>query len=391
MKPLVIAGTELRLLLRDRSSLFFLFLLPMGLILVIGAAAGGSYEPRLGVVDQDRGALSAALIRDLGTIGNVRVERIDDEARLRTAVERGEVQAGVVIPERYDVLLRAGGRVDVGLLARQDQDGRQLGPAVRSAVGRQGERLRAARFAANETGVPFDQGLATTDRIAPALPGVAVRTVTAGEDPFPETLGRFDMEAAGQLLLFVFLTSLTGSVVLIEGRRLGVTRRMLATPTPVRTILFGEALSRMGIAMTQGVFIMVGSALLFGVGWGDLPSAILVLLMFCLVGSGAAMVTGAVLRTEQQAGGIGVLLGLGLAALGGSMVPLEVFSPVMTAIAHVTPHAWGNDALTELIRNGGGLRDVLPELAVLAGYALVLFSAGTYLLRRSLMRDSAQA
>jgi ABC-2 type transport system permease protein len=262
---------------------------------------------------------------------------------------------------------------------------------VRAAVARQSERLRAARFAARESGGPFERGLAVTDRVAPALPGVEVRTVTADGGAFPEAVGRFDLEAAGQLLLFVFLTSLTGSVVLIEGRRLGVTRRMLATPTPVRTILLGEALSRLGIAMTQGAFIMAGSALLFGVGWGHLPSAILVLVTFCLVGSGAAMVTGALLRTEQQAAGIGVLLGLGLAALGGSMVPLEVFSPAMTAVAHLTPHAWGNDALAQLIRNGAGTADVLPELAVLAGYALVLFTVGTYLLRRSLMRDSAQS
>ncbi|MEW2355012.1 ABC transporter permease [Spirillospora sp. NPDC029432] len=389
MKPLAIAGTELRVLLRDRSSLFFLFLLPMGLILVLGATFGGSYEPRLGVVDQGRGELSGALVRELDAIDGVRVERIGGAAELRTAVERGRLQAGVVVPAGYDAALRGDGRTGVELLARPDQDGMRLGPAVRAAVARQGERLRAARFARNEQNVPLPRALAATDLIAPRVPGVEVRTVTAGEDPFPETMGRFTEGAAGQLLLFVFLTSLTGTAVLIEGRRTGVIRRMLATPTAVRTILFGAALGRFGIALLQGVFIMAGSALIFGVDWGAPLPAVLVVLMFCLVGSGAAMVAGAVLRTEQQAGAIGVLLGLGLAALGGSMMPLEFFSPAMMAVARLTPHAWGNEALAELTRHGGGLADVLPELAVLGAYALVLFTAGTYLLRRSLMRDSA--
>jgi hypothetical protein len=38
--------------------------------------------------------------------------------------------------------------------------------------------------------------------------------------------------------------------------------------------------------------------------------------------------------------GVSLLLGLGLGALGGCMVPLEVFSPVMQRVAHATPQAW---------------------------------------------------
>jgi hypothetical protein len=36
---------------------------------------------------------------------------------------------------------------------------------------------------------------------------------------------------------------------------------------------------------------------------------------------------------------VSLLLGLGLAARGGCMVPPEVFSPAMKRIAHITPQA----------------------------------------------------
>ena len=58
-----------------------------------------------------------------------------------------------------------------------------------------------------------------------------------GETLFGEETGTFDRGASTQLLLFVFLNSLTGAIGLIETRRLGVSRRMLSTPTPTRTIL----------------------------------------------------------------------------------------------------------------------------------------------------------
>jgi ABC-2 type transport system permease protein len=97
------------------------------------------------------------------------------------------------------------------------------------------------------------------------------------------------------------------------------------------------------------------------------------------------MVLGSVFRTEQQVGGAALLLGIGFAALGGSMVPLELFGDTVRTVALVTPHAWANNAFSEPARHGG-LVDVLPELAVLVGYAVVLFTFGAWRLHRTLSR-----
>jgi ABC-2 type transport system permease protein len=78
---------------------------------------------------------------------------------------------------------------------------------------------------------------------------------------------------------------------------------------------------------------------------------------------------------------VSLLLALGLAAFGGSMVPLEVFPDSVRAIAHATPHAWGNDAFAELIRDEGDVADILPELGILLGYAAILLSLATWRLR----------
>lgn len=114
----------------------------------------------------------------------------------------------------------------------------------------------------------------------------------------------------------------------------------------------------------------------------------MLVLAFCLVGSGAGLLLGSALANEQQARAAAFLFGLGLAALGGSMVPLEIFPHTMKAIAHITPHAWANEAFGRLLHHGGTLADIAGEVGVLLAYAAVLLIVSTWILRRRLTESS---
>ena len=138
--------------------------------------------------------------------------------------------------------------------------------------------------------------------------------------------------------------------------------------------------------MLQGVFIVLAAGGLFGVQWGDWPAAVLIVTTFALTGTGAGMLLGSTFDSEQQAGGIAIFAALMLGALGGSMVPLEIFPDTMVKIAHLTPHAWGNDAFATLIRHGGGVADITKELAVLTAYGMALVALASAVFRRSLTR-----
>ncbi|HEX5950037.1 MAG TPA: ABC transporter permease [Actinomycetota bacterium] len=384
MKAVAIAAVNIRRMLRDRSNIFFVFVFPMLLILVLGVSFGRGFEPRIGLVAADPGPLGQDLVRELEAIPDVDVERYGSVEDLRTSVERGQLEAGVLVPEGYDAAIRAGRDAEVRYVARQSELGLQLSQTIRSAVAEQGQRLRAARLFVSEGAGSLEEGLARAGIAAQALTPVEVVTTTVGEERFPTTLGRFDLGASSMLLLFIFLTSMTSAVALIETRRLGLSRRMLSTPTSVGTIVVGEGLGRFGIALVQGLFIMLGSLILFGVDWGDPLGSVSLLLCFALVGAGAGMLLGSLLRTEQQAIGVGILLGLGLGALGGCMVPMEFFSSTMVRVAHFTPHAWAIDGYAELIRRGGSFVDALPYLGILLAYAAVLFGLASWRLRRAI-------
>jgi len=164
---------------------------------------------------------------------------------------------------------------------------------------------------------------------------------------------------------------------------------MFGTPLSVRDDLIGEGLGRFLVAFVQGLFIMAGTWLIFGVDWGQPLLAALILILFSLVGSGAAMLMGSLFSNDEQAGGMGVLFGLGLAALGGCMVPLQVFeliSPGLYNVAHITPHAWGLEAFDSIVLSNGTFADIAVFLAILAGYALAFYALAIWRLRVVLTR-----
>ena len=372
---------NLRRLTRDKTGAFFVFVFPFLIILALGAAFGSGFTPQLGVVSTGSGPLGQDLRDRLAATDGLEVRSFTDVETMRTAIERGQLEGGLEIPTGYDERVRAGATVPLDYVARPTGT-QELEATVAAVVDEQGVVIRAARFAVSEgTAGSFDEALARARAVAAAMPRVEVATRTAGGD---SAIGSFASGAAAELVLFMFLTSLSASAMLIETRRLGVTRRMLASPTEVRTILVGETLGRFAIALVQGLLIVVGTVLLFRVDWGNPLTTGLVVLLFALAATGAAMVMGSVLKNASQAGAMGVFLGLVLAAIGGCMVPLEIFPPVMYRIAHLFPHAWAIEALNASIATGAAPAEVSTELWVLAAYAIGLLAIASVLLRRSI-------
>lgn len=384
---LTIAGVELRRLFRDRSNFFFVFVFPFLLVLLIGAQFGGALRPHLAVtVADDAGPLADDVLDRLETTEVFEIDRVDSAEEVADRVARGAAAVGLTIPSGYDERLRGGGEVEVGLVARQDGSGQQLATAVRSTLASQAALVRAARAVADETGRSTDDSLAAATSAAGVVPGLGVTTRRVGESVFDEfeNLGQFDLGASSQLVLFVFLTSVAGgSAALILSREYGVTTRVLSTPTSPGQLLAGQALGRFAVAAVQAAYIAIGTWLMFDVNWGDPLAATVVIGAFCLVSAAAGMLVGSVMSNAAQAGGLGVFASLALAALGGSMAPLEVFPESMRRVAHlVTPHAWANDAFAELVRRGGTLGDVVEEVTVLLVVGVVLLAVASWQLRR---------
>lgn len=386
MKALSIGLVNVRRMIRERSNIFFVFIFPIALVLLIGVQFGSGFAPVIGVHQSDDGRLSDAIVSSLQDDESIDVRMFSTTDQLTTGVEEGSIQAGVLLPEGMDDTAASGQPVAIGFMARTDGTGGQLQSIVGAALSEIMSPVGAAQFASAETGASFPETLEITTGLSRQFSPIQVDVSSTGEATFPDTLGQFDLGASSQLVLFVFLTALAGSSALILTRQLGISKRMLSTPTPIGTIVVGESLGRFSTAFVQGIYIMVLTLVIFSVNWGDPLGAVLILTTFAAVGAGAGMLLGAVFSNDQQAGGVGVMIALGLAALGGAMFPLDLFSPTMQKVAHLTPHAWALDGFAELVRRGGTVVDILPELGVLTLYAVVLLALASWRLRVAITR-----
>lgn len=226
-------------------------------------------------------------------------------------VELGDLDAGVV-PSR-EVTVVGEHPSTVGFVAGTTSRGQQARAVVDEALAKVLAEQTAVRAAVSRGADPRTAG-AAAERLAPQpLEAINVRTITTGDRLFPQGLQGYDIAAPSQLVLFVFVTGLTGSAALIQTRQLGVSARMLSTPTSARSIIAGEALGRFYVCLFQGVYVLLATLFLFRVDWGDPVGAAAVVIMLSAVSAGAAMLFGTLFKRVEQASGVGLIIGLCLA------------------------------------------------------------------------------
>ena len=385
MTALALATAELKRVARDRTFLFFIVLLPLLVILLVGVTTSGSSSTRIGLVRGQSTPLATQLVADLEADPGLATQRYATRADAVGAMRRGEVDAVVLVPPNLDANLRSGVALAVPVLVSGSVETSQAAETgVSSVVARHGAMVQAAMFATSHAGRSFAENLATTRSLQRETPVVPVRTevVNSKSDFLP--VG-YSYSAPTMLVLFVFINAVAGGGAMIQTRRFGIFSRALAAPIRPRDLVFGEALCYLALSLGQALLIVVVGAVMFGVSWGNPVAAAALIGMWALVGTGAGMASGTLFRTSAQAGAIGPAVGIAFGMLGGCLWPLEIVPEAVRLVGHVTPHAWAVDAWVTVLSRGGGLADIAGYLAILAAYAVALLAIASLRLRRSLV------
>lgn len=124
------------------------------------------------------------------------------------------------------------------------------------------------------------------------------------------------------------------------------------------------------------LLILFGSFVM-KLNWGQSPAALAaVLISSALAASAIGVTLGAFVKTEGQATSLSVLMGMVMALLGGCWYPLELFPAAVQQIVKVLPTRWAMQGMLDLVLRQQGLNAVLPEVAVLLGFAALFFTIG---------------
>ena len=401
----LMAVKDLKRSLRDRSALAITIGAPLMLATILSLLLGGNgdaqkFKTTFAVVDQDRGPVAAGFVDGvLGGMqkaGFVEVRRAGSPEQARTLAADGKVSAAFVLPAGLSQavqaepsrLLGAGGggprngTATVGVFTDPKSD---IGPQVaRTAAERYVAEVRASAVAVEAAAsASQDAGAAGANSAAsPPLDAAHIEALVEQAGRLPQAVGirvsaagskQFTgntFMAAGMTVFFLFFTAQFGAVSILRERREGTLQRLLASPVSQRAILASKGLYAYALGVGSMVVLVLGTTLLIGSHWGKvLPVAALIAAgVFAALGVQSLSTTLA--DNDEQAGGLGALVGLVLGLFGGTLFPLAQAGDLVNTLSRITPHFWLMRGFAEA-SGGNGLATIAPSLAVLVLYGLV--------------------
>jgi ABC-2 type transport system permease protein len=418
---ITIAVSDLRVFLSDSANYVNLAVMPVILALVLGFALGqdeAASAIRVDLIDEDQSEQSAQFVAALRRVNEtLRICPMDDSEdydchldqledwedgddlsveQSRQRIQDKVVAALIVIPDGYgEGLQHHDSRVNIGYYSLETITS---GSGVLQSIEAVVQRVNGASVAVG-VGTSVVDALSQEDGIGPIMqedpgraefeaavyedalqmwetPPVQISYDLAQTDAEDEISMGFNQSVPGMATMFVMFTALGGLGLLLVERKQWTLQRLVVMPITRAQLLAGKILARFITGMiTFAIMTVVG--LITGLNWGNDPIALaLVMIAYALCITAFTFAIAPLIRSEEQAGGLTVLLSIILAALGGAWWPLSIVPEFMQVIGHVSPIAWAMDAFTELIVYGGGLTDVLTDVGVLLGIAVVLFGIG---------------
>jgi ABC-type multidrug transport system permease subunit len=365
MKAIVTIGHhDLRVFLRNRAAIIWLFLVPLAFVYFMGFASPApgdpvNRRPRVAVENADPGFLSRLFLEELGAQG----------MQVLPPTNQAHAERGVRLPPDFTRRLVAHEPARVGFFQVANSDAGDAAlvelRVVRALVAMNAHLLEVIALAGDE-GVADE---AAWRQVMARPDPVRLEARFAGHRPVPSG---FAFSLPGNLVMYLMMNLLVfGGAALAAERRSGVLRRISLHPVTRYELVFGKIYGLVLLGAVQIAALLTAGRLLFGVNPGaSLPAVVITLLVFAWVAASLGVLAGSLVRNEDRVVGLCVLASLVMAALGGCWWPLEIAPAWLRTLAHCLPTGWALDALHQLISFGAGWEAVLRPLAVLAGFGI---------------------
>ena len=379
---LVIALKDLRQRLRDRTFLIVAVIAPFGLAAIFSTLIGGASQPlelSYAYVDLDRSELSSALrdgpLAGIEQAGFASVAEADSADAAREAVDVGEVDAALIVPEGFGASVTSGQGAQLEIIGSID-----------AGFGTDILRSLAESFTAELEGVRLAVAL-TAGELGQSSPEILAELAReAADTDAPITLANFDAEtrqmstttyfAASMAIFFLFFTAQFGVLSLLTERRQGTLPRLVAAPIRPWAIVAGKAIGSFVMGIVAMAVLVIASSLLLGARWGDPIGLALLVLSAVVAAMGITALITTLARTEEQAGGWNSIVAVTLAILGGAFFDLSQGPEILSQVSFITPHAWFLEGLDLLAGAGSSVAEVLVPVGALLGIGLITGAVG---------------
>ena len=380
-------------LLRFTSPLEWLFFLIMPIIFTLfiggGTGAPADNRVRLYVVDEAATTLSTALIDTLQ--GSTAVQPIlKEKADALADLDARKVSSVLLLPAgfTYDSLESGSRQVELRVLPNST-NGLVAQQGVQAAISRVGSAVQIANASVEqaeslkpfatvqERQVYFKSALSAAQQELCSAP-VRIQD-SRGSTPDQIEYDPRANSAIGQMLTWVFIPLIGLSAMFALERQLGTLKRVLTTPTTKATYLAGTVLGQLLTALVQMGLLILFSVLVMKLKWGNSPLAVLMILVSSILAAASlGVMLGTLVKSEGQANGLSVMVGMVMAMMGGCWYPIELFPLAIRTAVKVLPTTWAMQGLLDIVVRGQGVSGVWLESVVLLGFALLFFAIGVW-------------
>lgn len=354
---------------RERSTLFFAFVVPILQLTIFGYAIDTTIERiALVVFDQDGRQESRRLVDAFVNSRTFRViEQVRDDAALRHTLSSGRAKVGLRIPPDFSEHLLAGRQAAVQVLI-DGSDSQVAMTALNTSnlIGlnqsiqrarqmAESRQLAAARDPAGALALPvevrgrllFNPDLESAHFFVPALVGIILQLVT------------------------LFLTSFA----IVRERELGTLEQLFVTPVGRGGLLMGKLVPYSLIGFVEMLLVLLVMVLVFGVPIAGSLWLLLALSMLFLVTSlGLGLLVSTVAQTQLEAIQFAFLIMMPSILLSGFMFPRESMPLPIYLITFAIPVTHFLEILRGIILRAAELRDLVPHVVALSICCLVILT-----------------
>jgi ABC-2 type transport system permease protein len=391
-----ITKKDVRLLIRDRRTVFVLVALPMLFITILGFQAGQLFSEqskakkmRVGVVNDDDSDLSGKLITEVLNLNALEVVELSDREKGKEMLADGKIDVLAYIGPHYherveelaieDLFFTEQGRL-AGKLQSLDIEV-QAGPFLANAA----EIVEELVFAfAKQTIAPdvlksSDSECATKLYLKARRAAAHHQATSKPSEPSVSGKSRGDIIyqylVPSYTVMFVFFIVTFMARNLIAERDSGTLNRLFIAPLTRQGLMVGKTLPFLLISVVQTIILFLAGKVLFHMSWGEYPWMLApVIVSTSLAATALGLLVATVARTDSQVSAYANLLVLTLAGVSGCLMP-RVWQPeFMQQVGLVTPHAWALIAYEQLLnRDVPNLHIVWECCETLIGFAAAFF------------------
>lgn len=343
---------EFQELFRDRKLLAIIFISPIVQLIIFGYAA--TYDVKsipLGIIDNDRSAISRKLVQSLQASGMFTIDRfLDSESQIDSLLQTDDVWCVLQIPSSFGDDLASGRAVDLGAAidAANSNSAMITANYLSGAVMRFNEDILAQRTASSIGGGPKPTGIVAAKLRIWYNPDLESRN--------------FNVPAMVVQIL-VLVTLMLTSMAIVREKEFGTMEQLIVTPVRPSELIVGKALPYAFIGMIDISLICAVAVFYFKVPLiGSLTLLFFTSLIFMLSTLAIGLLISTISATQQQAMISAFFFMMPAILLSGFAFPLENMPQSIQYLTYLNPLRYFIVIIRSIFLKGGGFFDLLDQI-----------------------------